>query len=54
MVDQMAMGLVIFPSNIHCTAVFALKNGKFSSLGMNHPPFLPYVSPLGTHPDNGS
>ena len=32
-VDQMALGPVSCPARIHCTAVFALRNGKFSSLG---------------------
>ena len=32
-VDQMVLSPVSCPARIHCTAVFALRNGKFSSLG---------------------
>ena len=38
--DQMVLdppGPVSCPANIHFTAVFALRNGKFSNVGATHP-----------------
>ena len=36
LVDQMVLGPVSCPAKIHCTAVFALRNGRFSRLGVTH------------------
>ena len=42
-VDPMVLGLVRCPAKVHFTAVFALRNGKFSGLGGDSPPY-PYLS----------
>ena len=36
----MVLGPVSYPAKIHCTAIFALGNGKFSGLGLTLPPDL--------------
>ena len=36
-VDQLALGPVSAPAKIHCTAVFTLRKGKFSRLGVTYP-----------------
>jgi len=44
LVDQMVLGPVSCPAKIHCTAVFALRNGKFSRLGATRPtPLLSFI-----------
>ena len=38
---QMVVDPVSCPAKIHCKAIFALRNGKFSKLGMTKPQYLP-------------
>ena len=40
-VDQMVLGAVGCPARIHCTAVFTLRNGKFSRLVDGSPRDVP-------------
>ena len=43
-VDQMVLGPVSWSAKLHCTAVFALRNGKFSRLGATRPtPLLSFI-----------
>ena len=43
----MVLGPVNFPSEVHYTTVFALRNGKFSGLGGDSPPIPPLSYVLG-------
>ena len=45
-VDETFLGPASCPAKVHCTAVYALRNGKFSRLGGNSPPYSPKASSL--------
>ena len=47
-VDQMVLGPVSCPAKIHHAAIFALRNGKLSRMGLAHPtiPPLTFVPPF--------